>query len=271
MSPERMCRHLTVSRVQLRSSRCNQLPHLHGNQCEDRAGMVGSRQQKHETRWRDLAQLVRIPQHNSCQQGSGSSSDHVHLSCSADCFDCMLLRLFWPPAKHSSCKHRLYVCARCRACCFCVLRPSSGTLPCNLASPESMQPIHAQAHPHLRLQGRSQGRRPSQGTCCPGACTLQAASCTVQHPCAPACLQGHLEGRGAAQRGWPLRGSLMVSVPDDGLTGRPSMTTVDRDRGISVVSGPAALHPNLPHHEPQPGPGRVVCFCWSQTAIGSPP
>ena len=96
MSPERMCRHLTVSRVQLRSSRCNQLPHLHGNQCEDRAGMVSSRQQKHETRWRDLAQLVRILQHNSCQQGSGSSSDHVHLSCSADCFDCMLLRLFWP-------------------------------------------------------------------------------------------------------------------------------------------------------------------------------
>ena len=152
--------------------------------------------------------------------------------------------------------------------------PLSGALPCKFASPQSMQPTPAEvcflttSSPSpgpAGLQGCLQGPRPSQCTCCPGMCTLQAAVCTVRHCSAPACLQGQLEGRGAAQRGWPLRGSLMVSVPDDGLTTRPSMTTVDRDRGVSVVSL-ATLPLHLPYREPQPRPGRGVSLCRSQTA-----
>ena len=143
---------------------------------------------------------------------------------------------------------KLCVCSCCRACCFHVL----SSLPCphrlalqlrfitehapdTCISESGIKPSPMPAPAGLK------GRRPSHSTSCPGMCTLQVAACAFQYTSAPSLLQGQLEGRGAAQRGWPLRGSLMVSVPDDGLTSRPSMTTVDRDRGISVVSGLAAL------------------------------
>ena len=116
--------------------------------------------------------------------------------------------------------HSVWAC--CRACCFCVLSglPDPHLAPC-LASL-----LHH------------------------GACSQHTHICAFGRKLTLACLQGQLEGRGAAQRGWPLRGSLMVSVPDDGLTQRPSMTTVDRDRGVSVVIGLATLPLSLLYHEP---------------------